>query len=56
MVLFQQDRQPILAILRKTWFNTGGTGPTNSVFFGEYMMVPFEDALNKWGTLDWFTA
>ena len=56
MVLFQQDRQPILAILRKTWFTTGGTGPTNSVFFGEYMMVPFEDALNKWGTLDWFTA
>ena len=58
MVLFQQDRQPILAILRKTWFYTthNTEGPTNSVFFGEYMMVPFEDALNKWGTLDWFTA
>ena len=58
MVLFQQDRQPILAILRNTWFYTthNTEGPTLYVQFGDYIMVPFEDALNKWNTLDWFTS
>ena len=57
MILFQQDRQPILAILRSSWFYTthNTEGPTPSIRFEEYMMVPFEEILQKWVPQDWFS-
>ena len=58
MVLFQQDRQPILAIIKgnKYFYSTQNmVGPTEYVKFGDYIMVPFEEVLNKWVVVDWFT-
>jgi Holliday junction resolvase len=58
MLLFQQDRQPILAVIRNKWFYcTHNTeGPTKSIQIGDYMMVPFEEILEQWATQDWFNC
>ena len=58
MLLFQQDRQPILAIIRgnKYFYSTQNMeGPTEYVKFGDYKMFPFEKILSVWNTFDWFT-
>ena len=58
MLLFQQDRQPILAIIRgnKYFYSTQNMeGPTEYVKFGDYKMFPFEKILGVWNTFDWFT-
>ena len=59
MILFQQDRQPILAIIRKDkWFYcTHDTeGPSQSALFGDYMMVSFEEILKHWTDQDWLNC
>ena len=59
MLLFQQDRQPILAIIRgnKYFYSTQNLeGPTEYVKFGDYKLVPFEEILAKWNSADWFTC
>ena len=59
MLLFQQDRQPILAVVRANKYfhcTQNLVGPTEYVNFGDYKLVPFEEALSKWSTLDWFTC
>ena len=61
MVLFQQDRQPILAITEDKWFygthNTEGHSPY--IKFGKYqgkkyVILPFEQALEECSIQDWF--
>jgi hypothetical protein len=59
MVLFQQDRQPILAIIKNSTFFLGTQnteGPTNYIKFGDYKIVPFEEIIDKWILGDWFTG
>ena len=59
MLLFQQDRQPILAVIRgnKYFYCTQNMeGPTEYVKFGDYKLVPFEEILAKWNSADWFTC
>jgi len=58
MILFQQDRQPILAIIKNKWFYcTNNTqGPVKSVELGDYMMIPFEEILALWDIRDWFNV
>jgi hypothetical protein len=63
MVLFQQDRQPILAITPEKWIysshNTEGftpyikIGKNNST---QYLVLPFEQILKEWSAQDWFTS
>ena len=61
MILFQQDRQPILAIARDKWFYGchDTEGDTEYIKFGKYqstkyMIVSFEKILEKWTIQDWF--
>ena len=65
MLLFQQDRQPILAIIRaeshgydyvnNSFYNSQNMeGPTAFVRFDSYYMVPFEEILSKWERPNWF--
>jgi len=58
MLLFQQDRQPILAIMRDEWFpGTHHTeGSSIHIKMGEYMIVHFEKILKDWDIQDWFTS
>jgi hypothetical protein len=63
MILFQQDRQPILAITTEKWFyGTHDTeGHTPYVKFGRdkrrgYMILSFEHILDKWDIQDWFSS
>jgi Holliday junction resolvase len=63
MVLFQQDRQPILAITEDKWLY--GTDDTKKyppyIKFGKYqgtkyIILPFEQTLEEWNIEDWFTT
>ena len=63
MILFQQDRQPILAITQEKGFS--GThdieGHAPYVKFSrhettEYMILSFEHILDKWNIQDWLTS
>tara|TARA_R100001086_G_C11719865_1_gene226589 strand:- start:105 stop:638 length:534 start_codon:yes stop_codon:yes gene_type:complete len=59
MLLYQQDRQPILAITRGNiyFYSTQNmVGPTKYVEFGDYKLFPFEEILTTWATHDWFTG
>ena len=59
MLLFQQDRQPILGITRGNiyFYSTQNmVGPTKYVEFGDYKLFPFEEILTTWATHDWFTG
>ena len=59
MLLIQQDRQPILAIIkRKKYYQTTKSmiEPTPHVKFGNYKMVLFESILEEWCEGDWFTC
>ena len=58
MLLFQQDRQPILAITNTKWYHCthNEEGPTNHVKFKNYIMTPFEEILQLWDTQDWFNC
>ena len=63
MVLFQQDRQPILAITNEKWFyythNTEGNVPyikLGKYNDTQYLVLPFEEILKDWSFSDWFTS
>jgi|TARA_R100001143_G_scaffold63465_2_gene70718 hypothetical protein len=63
MVLFQQDRQPILAITPEKWIysshNTEGFTPSIKIGKNnstQYLVLPFEQILKDWSAQDWFTS
>jgi Holliday junction resolvase len=63
MILFQQDRQPILAITQEKGFygthDIEGHAPYVKVGkheTTEYMILSFEHILEKWNIQDWFTS